>query len=359
MEETRTNVGSMSLMMPSFLRKLSDPLIKNVAIAGCGGGFDFVHSLNLYPELVRLQKKITIISFSFGDVSQILNSPVVWEQDGVKVKEVSSTSKQDAYYNPELSMVTFLDSKYPTQAPHKIYGCNARQFTVPLLTTFYQSLVDKDGIDAFILFDGGSDSLMSGDEEGLGDPIEDCVSVSAVSLLKNVREKILISVGFGSDRFNGVSDAASLRAVAELTSKGGFLGSVSIEPTSEGFECYQACVKHIYQRQQFRSVLTGLIIESAKGTFGYLSSDNNNNPGLGLNTRVSGKTAFVWPLMSVLFAFDVTVVHKRSRLAVWIASAKTVQEMYNALREGRANLKKQQKLRPVENLPTQQELFGL
>ena len=57
--------------MPTFLRKLADPSIKTVMLCGCGGGFDFVHSLTLYPELQRLGKKVVIGSYSFGDPNKI------------------------------------------------------------------------------------------------------------------------------------------------------------------------------------------------------------------------------------------------------------------------------------------------
>ena len=47
-----------SLLLPTFLRRLADPDVKTVMLCGCGGGFDFVHSLLLYPELRRLGKSV-------------------------------------------------------------------------------------------------------------------------------------------------------------------------------------------------------------------------------------------------------------------------------------------------------------
>ena len=41
-------------MQPTFLRQLSEPSIRTVLICGCGGGFDFIHGMLLYPELRRL-----------------------------------------------------------------------------------------------------------------------------------------------------------------------------------------------------------------------------------------------------------------------------------------------------------------
>ena len=146
------------------------------------------------------------------------------------------------------------------QLPHFVYAYYAHEFTVPLLTRFYRQLVDADSVDAIVLVDGGSDSIMAGDEEGLGDPIEDAVSVTTVAVgLEGLKLKVLITLGLGTDRFNHVSDAASLRAIAELTRMGGFLGSLSLEPHAPGSCFFRDCLEHIFHRQGFRSVLAGAI----------------------------------------------------------------------------------------------------
>jgi len=279
------------------------------------------------------------------------------------VKLVTNESKPlDSYYAPEIHMCSFLDLSYPESVPHQIYACNAREFTVPLLSNFYSQLIKVHNIDGIIIFDGGSDSLMRGDEEGLGDPIEDCVSVTSVSLLKEERIKfrILISAGFGADRFNHVSDAASLRAVAELTQMGGFLGSLSLEPTHPGFQFYSNCVKHIYSRQAFRSVLTGLVISATRGHFGFNIPEDSNNPDevkVDLQTRVRGSsTIFLWPLMAMMFAFDVKVVAERSYISSWIKEEVTVSKCYDALHSGRRALKTEGRIKGVENLPTHEDM---
>jgi len=56
-----------SFLVPTFLRMLADPSIKTVMLCGCGGGFDFVHSLTLYPELRRLGKGVVIVSYFPAD----------------------------------------------------------------------------------------------------------------------------------------------------------------------------------------------------------------------------------------------------------------------------------------------------
>jgi hypothetical protein len=95
-------------------------------------------------------------------------------------------------------------------------------------------------ISSIVLVDGGTDSLMRGDEYNLGSPHEDMSSIGAVDMLKEVQHKYLVCLGFGIDRystkmsfnkrnsFHGVSHALFLHNVAELIKSGGFLGTFSL-----------------------------------------------------------------------------------------------------------------------------------
>jgi hypothetical protein len=337
------------LLLPDFLRRLSDPSIKTVLLAGCGGGFDFVHSLTLYPELRRLGKSVVVGSYSFGNPDNIGgNAETVFAEAGAVVKRVTCQSVPDPYYGPEVHVCTFLDGMYPSSAPHFVYAYNARAFTVPRLQRFYRQVLGSHAIDAVILVDGGSDSLMAGDEEGLGDPIEDAVSVAAVAAIDDLQAKVLISIGLGADRFNHVSDAASLRAIAELTRMGGFLGAIALGPASPGAVFYRECLDHIYGAQSFRSVMAGTIAAAIDGAFG-----RDALPPL-LPDRVAAGDLYVWPLMAMLWAFDVDVVARRSLIAAWIRECATVQECHAALASGRQSLGA--RLRDVENLPRHEEM---
>lgn len=234
-----------SVFLPTFLKRLADPSIKTVLLCGCGGGFDFVHSLVLYPKLRRLDKSVIVGSYSFGD------------------------------------------------------------------------------------------------------PIEDAVSVTTVASL-NLKAKILICTGLGADRFNHVSDAASLRAIAELTKMDGFLGCASIERSSDSHSFYRGCLEHIYERQEFRSDLAGIIASAAEGCFA-----SEFIPAL-LPNRVNEGEIYLWPLMAMLWAFDVDKVAERSLIANWIRSCQTGSECEEAIEAGRRRLGP--RLRDVENLPPYEEM---
>eukprot|EP01105_Mastigella_eilhardi_P014326 TRINITY_DN3266_c0_g1_i3.p1 TRINITY_DN3266_c0_g1~~TRINITY_DN3266_c0_g1_i3.p1 ORF type:complete len:236 (+),score=47.27 TRINITY_DN3266_c0_g1_i3:81-788(+) len=209
-------------VMPTFLVRLRDPGIKNVLVCGCGGGFDFVHSMNLYPELKLMGKNVIIGSYSFGNPENIGNAEMYHVDPSdlrTQVKKVTANSKYDRNYGPEVLLCAFLDKMYPADEPHFVYAYYARAFTIKMLVRLYQKIIHDHSIDAIVTIDGGSDSLMRGDEAGLGDPVEDATSVATVaSLAAGLKQAFLITIGVGCDRFNSVSDAATMRCILSLPS---------------------------------------------------------------------------------------------------------------------------------------------
>ena len=340
--------GISSHLLPTFVARLADPSIRTVLLCGCGGGFDFVHSLTLYPELRRLGKTVVIGSYSFGNPAKISGAVPVFEQDGATAVRVTAANVADSHYGPEVHVCSYLDAVYPASAPHFVYAYYARAFTVPTLARLYRQFIAAHSVDAIVLVDGGSDSLMVGDEEGLGDPIEDAVSVAAVASLPGLRAKVLIVVGLGTDRYNHVSDAASLRAVAELTRAGGFLGAVSLEPSAPGSVFYRGCLEHIYERQRFRSVLAGTIDSAIQGWFG------RDAVPPALEQRVQPGELFFWPLMAVLWGFDIEAVAKRSLIGSWIRDCRSVPQCHAKFYQGRSALGA--RLRSIENLPRHEDM---
>lgn len=128
-----------SSLCPSFLRILSSPEIRTVMVVGCGGGFDFVHSMLLYPELRSVMKKRVVIgSFSFGSTRSIKLEVEEIEVEGLSkgaAKKVNATSEGPVDYCPEVGLCHHLDESFPQDAPHYVYAFSAREYTVPTLTT--------------------------------------------------------------------------------------------------------------------------------------------------------------------------------------------------------------------------------
>jgi len=83
--------------------------------------------------------------------------------------------------------------------------------------------VKRHAIDLVVLIDDGTDSVIFGDEPGLGTVAEDAVSVLAAWQAAGDRT-LLVAIGFGIDHFHGVSHHSFLKNVARLSREGGFLG---------------------------------------------------------------------------------------------------------------------------------------
>ena len=340
---------SSSFFLPKFLSSLSNPSIKTVFLTGCGGGFDFVHSMCLIPELKRQHKSFIIGSYSFGLPESIQAETIFSSTTSVPViaKRVTAKSSCSSHYCPEVAICAFLDSEYPEDSPHSVYAYYARAFSVPILSDLHKLLIDLHNIDAVVMFDGGSDSLVRGNESGLGDPIEDAVSVAAVAGITDPRIlfKALLCIGIGADRFNDVSDCSTLRNIAEITRLGGFLGAVSLEMGSAGYEFYKKCLEYIYTQQSFRSVLSGSILAAAQGHFG-----SEVVPEL-TGGRVQRGGLFVWPLMSMIWGFEPRVVADRSEIVWWIKECATAKECEEVFERNRMGMMGSGGVLEVEELP--------
>ncbi len=150
--------------------------------------------------------------------------------------------------------------------------------------------------------DGGSDSLMRGDEAGFGTPGEDMASIAAVHQV-DVSRKFLVSLGFGVDWYHGVCHSQVLEAVAELTREGAFLGSISLLNTMPSVAKYiDACtVVRRAMSEEHASIVCSSILSALEGRFGAYHS-----------TRLTGgNSLWINPLMTFYWCFELSAVAKR------------------------------------------------
>jgi hypothetical protein len=336
------------MMVPEFLERLNKPEIKTILISGCGGGFDFVHGMLLYPIFRQIDKRVVFLSYSFGDLAKIPESKLEIIAGKGRAKLINPGMKPDPQYSPEINLLSYLRKDYE-QDLVQIYACYARDFTVRDLRSLYEQIIEREQVDALITMDGGSDSLMVGDEAGLGDVVEDLVSVTAIAGLSHPKDRILCTVGVGCDRFNDVSDASALRAISELTALGASLGELPITRDSAAHHSYRYALSHIYSRQSFRSIVAGSILSAIAGEYG-----NATLPEALRNKLTSPETLFIWPIMKTIYAFDVPMVALRSQLPGVIRDCRTVRETWEAVTDFRKSIG--ESIRPVENLPDHESM---
>jgi hypothetical protein len=266
----------------------------NVLLAGAGGGFDIFSGLPLYFGLKAAGKQVHManLSFSFLPPAQIT------KEDRLSPSLLKATADTPIFtdYFPE----KFLSQWFREQGEEVPIYCFERTGVKPLLAS-YSALVQYLSLDTIILIDGGTDSLMRGDEIGLGTPQEDISSIVAVNELA-VERKMLACLGFGVDHFHGVCHAHFLEAVAELTRNQGYLGMFSLVEQMQEVQMYRMATESVFKSMpQQISIVSSSIISAIEGNYG----DHHATP------RTKNSKLWINPLMPVYWCFKLSAVAER------------------------------------------------
>lgn len=277
------------MLQSPFLREIEQS--QNVLIAGIGGGFDVFSGLPLYFGLQADGKQVHLANLSFSDLPhdrEARPSPAL-------LKVTALTSGETEYF-PEQRLTQWFRAQGQDVAIYSFERTGVR----PLLEA-YRTLVAHLGVDTIILVDGGTDSLMRGDECGLGTPQEDIASITAVHELA-VERKLLVCLGFGIDHYHGVCHAHFLEAVAELTRRGGYLGMVTLVEGMPEVRRYRAATESVFARMPNDiSIVSSSILSALQGQYGdYHATD-----------RTQGSRLWINPLMPAYWCFRLGPVAER------------------------------------------------
>lgn len=263
---------------------------QTVLIAGCGGGYDFLSGLPFYHALKEKGKKVILANLSFTDLVSKIDGKQFCDQC-YKVSANTKIKSSPKVYFPEYYLSQWFKDCFQEDVPIFAF---CRSTGVSQLSRAYQKICDDFNVDAILLVDGGTDSLMFGLEETMGTPIEDQTSIVAVHSIKSVPVKILTCLGFGVDAFHGVSHGLFLENVASLEKTGGYLGCFSVsQHTAEGqfyMQAYSAVSKNMQP-----SIVCSSIKDAMCGDFGNHHSTQ----------RTKNSKLFINPLMSIYWTFDV------------------------------------------------------
>jgi hypothetical protein len=282
----------MDFLRLPFFSELADA--KNILIAGAGGGFDVFSGLPLYFALQAAGKRVHLGNLTFSNLPPDTGGRYLTPE----LVEVTADSRGSPFYFPEMHLSRWFREQEQREVP--VY-CFHRTGPRPIIAA-YQVLARHLDLDTIVLVDGGTDSLMRGDEQGLGTPNEDMTSIAAVHFLHNVPRKMLVCLGFGVDAFHGVSHSHVLEAVAELSRAAGYLGAFSLmEPMSE-VQKFRDATRYVLERTPDRiSIVCSSILAAIEGRFGdYHTTD-----------RTAGSELFINPLMSFYWCFRLEQVAGR------------------------------------------------
>jgi len=239
--------------------------------------------------------------------------------------EVTPETIAPATYFPELHLVRWLRG----QNLETSIFCFPNEGVAPLRAN-YRALCEQLRPDALVLIDGGTDSLMRGDETGLGTPVEDCASLYAAQEL-DIKTKLLVCVGFGVDAFHGVCHAQFLEGVADVSRKGGFLGVCSLLADMTEVEFYREACQHVFEKMpRSPSIVNSSVLDAVQGHFGDYHS----------TARTSGSRLFINPLMAMLWTFRADDVARRLLYPASIRETKTWDETATVINEFRGAIRR-------------------
>ena len=302
---------------------------ETVLLAGAGGGFDIYSGIPLYCWLKSQGKKVHLASLTFTDLTACKG-----ERPVPSLLKVMPDTWGPLLYFPELYLAQWMATRYEPAPVYAIERAGARP-----VAAAYQWLVEELKPDTLILIDGGTDSLMRGDEIGLGTPEEDMASLYAAHTVKDVARKLLICIGFGVDTFHGVCHAHFLENVAALIAEGGYLGTWSLMREMEEFQLYREACGYAQSRMSHHpSIVNTSILTATEGWYGDRHSTE----------RTHGSELFINPLMPLYWSFQLEHVARRNLYMDRIAETSTWQELSIAIGMFHA---RQTKLRPWTDLP--------
>jgi hypothetical protein len=291
---------------------------QSILLAGAGGGFDLFTGLPLYFTLREAGKQVFLANLSFSSLyasNGRRSAPAL-------VEVTAHTSGSETYF-PEMHLARWLHRR---GEPAVIY-CLDRTGVQPLLRT-YRYLMEKLQPDTLVLVDGGTDSLMRGDEAGLGTPEEDVASIAVVDQLE-VERKLLISLGFGIDAFHGVCHAQVLEAVAEITRAGGFLGAWTITPDMPEAKLYREAVESVHRAMPRQpSIVNSSVLSAIEGQFGDYHATR----------RTQGSALFINPLMTLYWAFQLEPIARRILYLDMMLPTESYLDVQQAISAFRASL---------------------
>jgi hypothetical protein len=310
--------------MPVLITMLNIPAAQilekaqTILLAGAGGGYDLYTALPLYFALRAAGKTVHMANLSFATIYASNG-----RRRGPALVEINSKTTANQPYFPEIQLAKWLKLQ---NEPDTIY-CIDRTGAAPIAVA-YNTLYEILNPDAVLLVDGGTDSLMRGDEPMLGTPEEDVASLAAVSTL-SVETKLLTCVGFGIDTFHGVCHHYVLEAIADLIKNNAFHGVWSITHDMPEVKRYREATDYVFniQRAQ-RSIVNTSILAASEGHFGDHHSTN----------RTEGSELYINPLMSLYWFFDADSVTRRNLYVDKIRDTQSYMDLDVAIGLFRASL---------------------
>lgn len=283
-------------------------------LAGCGGGFDIMTAIPLYHYLRSLGKEVMLANLSFTDLPQA-NCEEIFDYCYL----VDNRAKNLDYF-PEKLLYDWLTKEGEIPI---IYAFRNRIGTLPL-RQIYQHLREKHQLDTVVLCDGGTDSLMFGDEFGVATIVEDSLSILA-TVEAGFEHSYLMAVGFGVEKHHGLDHYPCLQNIATLIKENAYLGALSLTPDMVEGQKYCDCFEYIRQHSRMDSIVYHSIINAMQGEFGDFHSLE----------RTQGTEQFINPLMPIYWHFELKAIAQHIVFKDAVKDTLTLKDFFNEFQKHR------------------------
>ena len=300
---------------------------RHVLLAGAGGGFDIASGIPLYLYLRRCGIQVTLANLSF---SQLQFSDC---------KEISCLAyrvcldSSDLPYFPEKHILEWLQARGELPSMYAF----SNSIGVNPLRAAYENIVNIHEIDTLVVVDGGTDSLMFGDEHGVGTIVEDACSIVAANSL-GIERSYLIADGFGVENYHGLNHHACLENMAALTKANAFLGAYSLSSEMSDGLAYLQLIEYLNSKNSRVSIVANSIASAMKGEFGDFHFTH----------RTEKSEQFISPLMSIFWHYKLSAIAERITFRSRIEETQTMDEVAQAFSLHRAmNTRRPKKLIPL------------
>ena len=176
------------------------------------------------------------------------------------------------------------------------------------------------------MVDGGTDSILFGDEEELGSPIEDITSMKAVAGL-GIEKCFLACLGFGIEL--NVSHNQFLENVSKLMKQGAFLGGLHVLPHMKEAKAFQELITYANECNYTKpSIITSAVSSAIDGEYGDFHS----------NWRTKGGEMWINPLMNMYWLFKLQGVLDNVVYADLIERSQSMSQCMGIVKEYRKTI---------------------
>jgi len=214
-----------------------------ILVVGVGGGSDILAGIPLYYSLTKSGKKVHLANLTHTDLKTIneFADPIVLGPSlygATSQIKIPSTNYVEGY----------LSQFFKASTNQEVIVWMFERTAVPIMKKAYERLIEHLKIDAIVLVDGGVDSIMHGNEEGVTNKfIDNVLTLKTFQEMPELNGKVFSLVYH--DNTKDISKNLSL-----LSLQGGFYGGCYLLNFMKSYQVLKKAYGYIKNNNEIFSV---------------------------------------------------------------------------------------------------------